>query len=38
MWQIYHPPGVFEVAESKAALAADITKIYTSPRVNLPPF
>jgi hypothetical protein len=36
MWQIYHPPGVFEDAESKAALAADI--IYTNPRVNLPPF
>jgi phenylpyruvate tautomerase PptA (4-oxalocrotonate tautomerase family) len=38
MWQIYHPPGVFEDAESKAALAASITKIYTNPRVNLPPF
>ncbi|KAI5248070.1 hypothetical protein E4T42_05788 [Aureobasidium subglaciale] len=36
LWQIYHPPGVFEDAESKAALAADITKIYTS--VGLPPF
>jgi phenylpyruvate tautomerase PptA (4-oxalocrotonate tautomerase family) len=38
MWQIYHPPGVFEDAESKAALAADITKMYTNPRVNLPAF
>ncbi|KAK6003112.1 hypothetical protein QM012_000957 [Aureobasidium pullulans] len=30
LWQIYHPPGVFEDADSKAAIAADITKIYTS--------
>lgn len=36
LWQIYHPPGVFEDEASKAALAADITKIYT--RVNLPAF
>ncbi|CAD0115419.1 unnamed protein product [Aureobasidium uvarum] len=36
LWQIYHPPGVFEDADSKAALAADITKIYTS--VGLPAF
>jgi len=36
LWQIYHPPGVFEDEASKAALAADITKIYTG--VNLPAF
>ncbi|THW99609.1 hypothetical protein D6D13_10033 [Aureobasidium pullulans] len=36
LWQIYHPPGVFEDAETKAALAADITKLYTS--VGLPAF
>jgi phenylpyruvate tautomerase PptA (4-oxalocrotonate tautomerase family) len=29
LWQIYHPPGTFEDEESKAALAASITKIYT---------
>ena len=36
LWQIYHPPGVFEDEASKAALAASITKMYTA--VNLPAF
>ena len=36
LWQIYHPPGVLEDEESKAALAASITKMYT--RVKLPAF
>lgn len=36
LWQIYHPPDVFEDEASKAALAASITKMYTA--VNLPAF
>jgi hypothetical protein len=36
LWLIFHPDGTFEDDASKEALAADITKIYTS--VGLPAF
>lgn len=36
LWLIFHPDGTFEDDASKEALAADITKIYTS--INLPAF
>jgi phenylpyruvate tautomerase PptA (4-oxalocrotonate tautomerase family) len=36
LWQIYHPPSVFTTDEEKAALAADITAIYTG--IGLPAF
>ncbi|KAL8377225.1 hypothetical protein RB595_008076 [Gaeumannomyces hyphopodioides] len=36
LWLIYHPSKVFTDPESKRALAADITSIYTG--VGLPPF
>ncbi|POS76333.1 hypothetical protein DHEL01_v205284 [Diaporthe helianthi] len=36
LWLIFHSEGTFEDVASKEALAADITKIYTS--IGLPPF
>lgn len=36
LWLIFHPDGTFEDDASKEALAADITKIYTS--IGLPAF
>jgi phenylpyruvate tautomerase PptA (4-oxalocrotonate tautomerase family) len=37
LWRIFHHPSAF-TAEQKQALAADITKLYTSPPVSLPAF
>lgn len=36
LWLVYHPQGTFTTAESKHALAADITSIYTG--LGLPAF
>lgn len=36
LWQIFHPEGTFTTPESKQALAADITSIYTT--FSLPAF
>jgi hypothetical protein len=36
LWLIFHPPGTFEDASSKQALAKDVMKIYTG--IGLPPF
>ncbi|AEO68740.1 uncharacterized protein THITE_41800 [Thermothielavioides terrestris NRRL 8126] len=36
LWQIFHPEGTFTTAESKQALAADITALYTG--FGLPAF
>lgn len=33
LWTIYHPPSTFTTPSSKSALAAAITKIYTSTRL-----
>ncbi|KAF2016000.1 hypothetical protein BU24DRAFT_422317 [Aaosphaeria arxii CBS 175.79] len=36
LWNIYHPDGIFEDDESKAALSADVTTYYTE--AGLPAF
>lgn len=36
LWLVYHPPNTFDTEESKAALAADATKMYVD--LGLPAF